>query len=121
MKAKELDNYRDKDGYIDYTKFETEKGNSLETIDEDRGSGSRDKKWVVFEDTRVMLRNDQFEKDGSKYTTYQELIFEELAKQVNFPTAHYDLIKRDNKKGVITYNIVDEMEPTIEITDVSIL
>lgn len=110
MKAKELDNYRDKDGYIDYTKFETEKGNSLETIDEDRGSGSRDKKWVVFEDTRVMLRNDQFEKDGSKYTTYQELIFEELAKQVNFPTAHYDLIKRDNKKGVITYNIVDEDE-----------
>ena len=110
MKAEELNSYRDNDGYIDYSKFEEEKGNGLETIDEDRGSGSRDKKWVTFEDTRVMLRNDQFEKDGAKFTTYQELIFEELAKQVNVPTAHYDLIKRDGKKGVLTYNVVDQEE-----------
>ena len=110
MKAEELNSYRDNDGYIDYSKFEEEKGNGLETIDEDRGSGSRDKKWVTFEDKRVMLRNDQFEKDGAKFTTYQELIFEELAKQVNVPTAHYDLIKRDGKKGVLTYNVVDQEE-----------
>lgn len=110
MKTTELENYRDKDGFIDYGKFEEEKGKNLEVLEEDRGSGARDKKWVTFEDSRVLLRDDQFEKDGSKYTTYQELIFEELAKQVNVPTAHYDLIKRGDKKGVMSYNIVDSKE-----------
>lgn len=110
MKVKELENYRDKDGFIDYDKFKEEKGEDLEIINEDRGSGARDKKWVTFDDTRVLLRNDQFEKDGSKYTTYQELVFEELAKQVDFPTAHYDLVKRGDNKGVMSYNIIDQEE-----------
>lgn len=110
MKVKELENYRDKDGFIDYDKFKEEKGEDLEIINEDRGSGARDKKWVTFDDTRVLLRNDQFEKDGSKYTTYQELVFEELAKQVDFPTAHYDLVKRGDNKSVMSYNIIDQEE-----------
>ncbi len=107
MNKEELLNYRDTDGYIDYDRFESEKGKNLKTIDEDRGSSSRNKKWVFFDNGTVMLRDDQFEDDGTKFTTYQELIFEELAKQVNFPVAHYDLIKRGDKRGIITYNVLD--------------
>ncbi len=110
MKKEELLKYRDIDGYIDYDKFEKEKSENLKSINEDRGSAARNKKWIYFENGTVMLRDDQFESDGTKFTTYQELIFEELAKQVNFPVAHYDLIKRNNKKGILTYNVLDNEE-----------
>lgn len=107
MKKDELLNYRDVDGFIDYDKFENEKGRNLKIINEDRGSSLRNKKWVFFDNGSVMLRDDQFENAGTKFTTYQELVFEELAKQVNFPVAHYDLIKRGNKRGIMTYNVLD--------------
>lgn len=115
MKKEELLNYRDTDGYIDYSKFEKEKGDNLKVINEDRGSSARNKKWVYFDNGSVLLRDDQFENDGTKFTTYQELIFEELAKQVNFPVAHYDLIKRNGKKGVMTYNIIDDEDKTFSM------
>ena len=111
MKSTKLEEYRDKEtGLIDFDKFEKENGKNLETFDEDRGTSRRDKKWLLFEDTKVLVRNENLDEEGVLYTTYQELLFEELAKQVNFPCAHYDIGKRGNKKCVFSYNILDSEE-----------
>ena len=85
MESKILLEYRDsKTGLIDMDRFKMENPNLI-TFDEDRGTPKRDKKWILFDDQKVLIRNEYMDKTNVLYTVYQELIFEELAKQVNFP------------------------------------
>lgn len=110
MNSNKLLEYRDKkDGLIDVDKFKKENP-ELETFDEDRGTAKRDKKWVFFDDKKILVRNETLDEDNVKFTTYQEMIFEELAKQVGFPCAHYDVGKRGNKKCALSENILDSKE-----------
>ena len=113
MNSKELELYRDKEtGLIDVDKFFTENKEKVTTVDEDRGTAKRDKKWIQFEDVDVLVRDENLSSENVNYTAYQELVFEELAKQVNFPCAHYDIGKRGDKKCVFSYNIVGKKEKT---------
>lgn len=110
MNSKKLLEYRDKStGLIDFDRFQ-EENPDIEYFDEDRGIARRDKKWVFFDDKKVLVRNEYLDQNDVKYTTYQELVFEELAKQVNFPCAHYDIGKRRNKKCILLDNILDTKE-----------
>mgnify|MGYP005829451855 FL=1 len=107
MDSKILLEYRDnKTGLIDMDRFKMGNPNLI-TFDEDRGTPKRDKKWILFDDQRVLVRNEYMNKTNVLYTVYQELIFEELAKQVNFPCTHYDIGKRGDKKCVLSNNILD--------------
>lgn len=110
MDSKILLEYRDKEsGRIDCEKLESENP-KLTTFDEDRGTPRRDKKWIFFDYKKVLVRNEYMNKNNVLYTTYQELVFEELAKQVNFPCAHYDIGKRGDKNCVLSDNILDTPE-----------
>ncbi len=96
MKLNDLEKYRNEDGYIDIdaTEFVATPENR-----EDRGSQEREKDWMNLEDASVLLRTELFTDEETKnYCNYAELLFEELAKQVEFPSAHYDLIKYKGKK-----------------------
>lgn len=107
MESKILLEYRDsKTGLIDMDRFKMENPNVI-TFSEDRGTPGRDKKWILFDDQRLLVRNEYMNKTNVLYTVYQELVFEELAKQVDFPCAHYDVGKRGDKKCVLSNNILD--------------
>lgn len=79
MKLKDLEIYRDKDGFIDMDLALKE--NNFETINELRGAQNRDKFWIILDDVKVLLRNENMEE--CEYRIYAELLMEELAKQVN--------------------------------------
>lgn len=111
MNSSKLEEYRNKEtGLIDFDRFEVENKDMFNTFDEDRGTSRRDKKWLLFDDTKILVRNENLHDEGVLYTTYQELVFEELAKQVDFPCAHYDIGTRGDKKCVFSYNILDSEE-----------
>ena len=78
---------------------------------ETRGSQVREKDWWELEDTSILLRTELFtDEETSNFCNYAELIFEELAKQINFKSAHYDLIKYKGKKGVLSQDVRQESE-----------
>lgn len=103
MKLSDLENYRKNDGYINID----ETGFVARPEDREiRGSIEREKDWMSLEGTNVLLRTELFKDDEEKkFCTYAELIFEELAKQVDFPCAHYDLIEYKSKKGVLSRDV----------------
>lgn len=111
MKIEELEKYRDEEGYIDIDKFEHE--NEVEKFRETGGSHNREKFWIELDDGKIMIRTSNLDKEGVEYTNYAELIFEELAKQVDFPCAHYDLIKYKGEKGVYTKNVLEKENETL--------
>lgn len=106
MKLEDLERYRDETGFINMNLALDE--NNFEIINEVRGSQNRDKFWVVLEDTDVLIRNENLDDCGVEYTIYAELLMEELAKQVDINCAHYDVIKFNGKKGVISKNVLDK-------------
>lgn len=111
MKIEELEKYRDEEGYINIDEFE--KDNSLSKQREMIGSHNREKFWIDFDDGRIMIRTSNLDKDGVEYSNYAELIFEELAKQVDIPCAHYDLIKYKGQKGVYTKNVLEKEQESL--------
>lgn len=111
MDSKVLELYRDKEtGLIDYDKFISENEDKITAVDEDRGTSKRDKKWLEFDDVDILVRDENLNAENVNYTAYQELVFEELSKQVDFPCAHYDIGKRGNNKCVFSYNIVGKKD-----------
>lgn len=111
MKIEELNKYRDEEGYIDIDKFE--KSNEFQKQREMLGSHNREKFWINFDDGRIMIRTSNLDKEGVEYSNYAELIFEELAKQVDIPCAHYDLIKYKGKKGIYTRNVLEKEQESL--------
>lgn len=103
MKIKDLEQYRNEDGYIDIDKT----GFVARPEDRElRGSIEREKDWMKLEGTSVLLRTELFKDDEERnFCNYAELIFEELAKQVDYPCAHYDLIQYKGQKGVFSQDV----------------
>lgn len=116
VKLIELEKYRDKDnGRIDIDAFLKE--NSVSKITELRGASNKEKDWLKLDDTDVLIRTENLDSEGAIYTTYAELIFEELAKQVDIPCAHYDLVKYKCKNGVLSQNVINENESLVLMND----
>lgn len=115
MKISELEKYRKEDGYIDIDAFEKE--HSVRKVPELRGAGNKEKDWFKLEDGDVLIRTENLFDEGVIYSTYAELIFEELAKQVDIPTAHYDLITYKGQKGVLSQNVAYDNESLISMKD----
>lgn len=111
MKIEELEKYRDEEGYINIDKFEQE--HEVEKERETGGSHNREKFWIELDDGKIMVRTSNLDKEGVEYTNYAELIFEELAKQVDFPCAHYDLIKYKGEKGVYSQNVLEREKQSL--------
>lgn len=108
MKLEDLENYRDENGYIniDRTGFS---GNSDSR--EIRGSQEREKDWMNLYDASILLRTELFTDDETQnYCNYAELIFEELARQIDFPATRYDLITYKGKKGGLSQRVNKENE-----------
>ena len=105
MKSEVLLSYRKENGYIDYDKF-IEENPEIKQSSEDRGTPKRNKIWLRFEDVDILARDESLDEDGVLYTGIQELIFEELSKQVKFPCAHYDIGIRGEKCCVFSENIL---------------
>ncbi len=104
MKLEELEQFRNNDGRI-----HVDKNIFKELVQkEDRGSIRGEKNWYNFDDGTVMIREvGEIAKKGAIFTDYQELLFEEIAKQVDMPTAHYDLCEIDGRNAVLTYNVLN--------------
>lgn len=115
MKISELEKYRNEDGYIDIDKFENE--NSVKKVPELRGASNKEKDWFKLEDGDILIRTENLFDEGVIYSTYAELIFEELANQVDIPTAHYDLVTYKGKKGVLSQNVARNGECLISMKD----
>ncbi len=103
-----LEKCRNKEGYIDLNGFLNE--NEYDTLEETRGTEQRDKIWILYNGKSILLRKGSLTNVGVLYTAEQELITEELAKQVGLNCAHYDIGIRDGNKYSISYNILDEEE-----------
>lgn len=116
MKISELERYRKENGYIDID--ELEKEHVISKIPEPRGASNKEKDWLELEDGNILIRTENLFDEGVIYSTYAELIFEELAKQVNIPTAHYDLVTYKGKKGVLSVNVLDKEECLVSMMDI---
>lgn len=99
----ELEKYRNTEGFIDLDKL------GLELTDESRekvGNEKRIKNWIDFSGTEALIKSE-CRLDGKKNgRIYAELIVEELAKQIGFETAYYDLIKINGEYGVLSKKIL---------------
>lgn len=111
MKIEELEKYRDEEGFIIMDEVLASK--DFETLRETRGSQNREKFWITFDDAKIMLRTSNLDSENAKYTNYSELIVEELAKQVDIPCAHYDLIKYKGQKGVYTKSVLEKKNESL--------
>jgi hypothetical protein len=102
MFLKDLELYRNKDGYIDLDK-------SNYNGFEEEIKGKRKKKWVLFDDGKVLFK----ETFPYSYEHYSELVSCEVSKQMGIETAEYDLAILNGKKGVISYNFLKSNETLI--------
>lgn len=100
----ELGKYREASGYINLDflniKFDV---NSREII----GNPNRDKNWIDFKGTHVLLKENL---DSTELSVYAELITTTLARQVGLESAEIDLAEYDNKRGILSKSIVKEDE-----------
>jgi hypothetical protein len=109
MKLADLEKYREEDGYINIDKAIEENPYLTEDIlREFRGNQNREKDWIELEDTKILLRTEDTQFQDIIYASYAELLAEEVAKQIEFPHAHYDLIKYKGQKGVLSQSVVDK-------------
>lgn len=110
MNLKDLEQYRDSNGFIDFDKIEEEMGfEAFSPRRECRGTETREKIWLHFDDTTVLLKTVE-ENTNLLGTCYAELLTAELARQVDIPTAKVDLIKYKGHPGVISEKINREGE-----------
>ena len=112
MKLKDLEKFRDSEGYIDFDKvLELYKNGKIggfnKGLPETRGSAEKFKNWFELEDYDILIRSTMFIDEIANYTEYAELIIEELAKQVDMPCAHYDLVKVNGLKGNLSVSVLD--------------
>mgnify|MGYP004646649245 FL=1 len=82
----DLEKFRDENGFIDLKMAGVQITNESR---EKKGTEARLKNWVDFNGTKALLRGEVVE----NYSIYDELIVEEIAKQIGIETPQYDLIK----------------------------
>lgn len=116
----DLEQFRDKDGFIDLSKAGIEF--TLESR-EIEGNPYRDKNWVDFAGKKVLIKGEAKIEDESNYGIYAELIVEEISKYFGRDTAHYDLIKYKDEngqevRGVLSESVIDlENEQLVTLRD----
>lgn len=96
-----LEKFRDNNGFIDLSMA------GIQITDESRekkGTEERLKNWIDFNGKKVLLRGEVVE----NYSVYAELIVEEIAKQLGIETAHYDLMKIKDEKGIENFGVISE-------------
>lgn len=71
-------------------------------------TGISDKFWII--DSVTTKKIALFKEQNSIYMCYSELFSEEIAKLLNFETAHYDLATLNGHEGVISYNFLKDKE-----------
>lgn len=99
----ELENYRDKEGYINLDELNLE---FTEASREKVGNEDRIKNWINFSGVEALIKGE-CKIDGKRNAKiYSELIVEELAKQAGLKAAYYDLVKIKGEYGVLTKNIL---------------
>lgn len=108
----DLNKFRDSKGFIDITKagIEFESIQSRELV----GNPNRIKNWVNFNGTKALIKGETILEDERNYGIYAELIVEEICKQYGIETAHYDLIKKLNEDGTISYGVLSQSIVDVE-------
>lgn len=103
IRFEELENYRDKEGYINLDEL------NLELTEESRekvGNEDRIKNWIDFSGVEALIKGECKIDNKRNGGIYSELIVEELAKQAGLEAAYYDLIKIKGEYGVLSKNIL---------------
>lgn len=103
----DLERFRDTNGFIDLDAL------NLSFPEESRermGNPNREKNWISFNGEKALYKEEVMLDDKDNGTVYAELIVEELAKQVGIETARTDLVKKNGKKGILSYSILEEGE-----------
>ena len=109
-----LEELRDKDGFIDLTNFKfKEKSKEL------RGNQKRIKNWVKFKDCEGLVKGE-FYFDKPNNGVYAEVISSFMARHFNLEAACYSLVKlkdEDGKiiKGVFSKNMITKNEELISL------
>lgn len=99
----ELENYRDKEGYINLDELNIE---FTEASREKVGNEGRIKNWVDFLGVECLIKSE-CKIDGKRNGgIYAELIVEELARQAGLEAAYYDLVKIKGEYGVLSKSIL---------------
>lgn len=99
----ELENYRDKEGYINLDEL------NIEFTEESRekiGNENRIKNWVDFSGVEALIKGECKIDNKRNGGIYSELIVEELARQAGLEAAYYDLVKVKGEYGVLSKNIL---------------
>ena len=79
-------------------------------------TGLSDKFWII--DPITTRKIALFKEQSNLYTCYSELFSEEIAKILDFETAHYDLAVFNGYQGVISYNFLKNEENYLSGFDV---
>lgn len=103
----ELEQFRDKDGFIDLDALNL--SFPLESR-ERMGNPNRDKNWINFKGEKALYKEQIMIDDKDNGMMYAELIVEELAKQAGIEVARTDIVKKDGKKGILSYSILKDGE-----------
>lgn len=105
----DLEQFRDKEGFINLTKAGIELTRQSREIE---GNPNRGKNWVNFNGTNVLIKGEAILEDEPNYGIYAELIAEEISKYHGRGTAHYDLVKFKDEdgnevRGVLSESVID--------------
>ena len=105
----DLEQFRDKEGFINLTKAGIELTRQSREIE---GNPNRGKNWVNFNGTNVLIKGEAILEDEPNYGIYAELIAEEISKYYGRGTAHYDLVKFKDEagnevRGVLSESVID--------------
>lgn len=101
----DLEQFRDKNGFMDLTKA------GIEITEETReilGNANRVKNWVDFNGQKALIKGEALCGEEKNYGMYAELIVEEIAKQLGIESAHYDLIKITDENGEEVHGVLSE-------------
>ena len=118
----DLEQFRDKNGFIDLTQAEIVfTAQSREVV----GNPDRIKNWVNFNGQKALIKGEAILGDEKNYGIYAELIVEEIARQLGVETAHYDLVKILDEGGNEVYGVLsksvvdtDKGEQLISLRDI---
>lgn len=107
--VEDLEQFRDKEGFINLTKAGIELTRQSREIE---GNPNRGKNWVNFNGTNVLIKGEAILDDEPNYGIYAELIAEEISKYHGRGTAHYDLVKFKDEdgnevRGVLSESVID--------------
>ncbi len=108
MNFNELAEYRDDDGYIDiYNLFEKNPYLKQKLMIEARGNKANEKYWLQLDDCSVLIKFVNCKYEDNNILLYNELLVEQIAGQVGLGCAYSDLVKYNEKLGILSKNVLE--------------